>query len=227
MSKVSKESASKVSDFGVAEDRTEEFDGYTVNFVSIRQDYDLAPMLKGLPDDRPSRALYVVVSGPPGSGKTTLATGIARQLSLPLMAKDLIKETLMSTLAVPDIATSRMIGQAAVEVMYAVAATSSGGAVLEANFHRSVARADIQALPGLIVEVFCRCDREVALTRYRERSEQRHPGHFDQFRADDELWNHELTTPVAGGWAVLEVNTNLPLETSGVVRDIRMLVGSR
>ncbi len=52
MSKVSKESATKVSDFGIAEDRTEEFDGYTVNFVSIRQDSDLAPMLKGLPDDR-------------------------------------------------------------------------------------------------------------------------------------------------------------------------------
>jgi hypothetical protein len=52
MSKVSRETASKVNDMGVAEDRTEEFDGYTVNFVSIRQDADLAPMLKGLPDDR-------------------------------------------------------------------------------------------------------------------------------------------------------------------------------
>ena len=52
MSKVSKESASKVSDMGRAEDRTEEFDGYTVNFVTLRQDADLAPMLKGLPDDR-------------------------------------------------------------------------------------------------------------------------------------------------------------------------------
>ena len=52
MSKVSRETASKVNDMGVAEDRTEEFDGYTVNFVAIRQDADLAPMLKGLPDDR-------------------------------------------------------------------------------------------------------------------------------------------------------------------------------
>ena len=51
MPKVSRESASKVQDFGVAEDRTEEFDGYTVNFVTIRQDHDLAPMLKGLPGD--------------------------------------------------------------------------------------------------------------------------------------------------------------------------------
>jgi hypothetical protein len=51
MPKVSKESASKVAQHGPAEDRTEELDGYTVNFVSITQDMDLAPMLKGLPDD--------------------------------------------------------------------------------------------------------------------------------------------------------------------------------
>jgi len=52
MPKVSKESATDIRDFGLAEDRTEEFGGYTVNFVTIRQDHDLAPFLKGLPGDR-------------------------------------------------------------------------------------------------------------------------------------------------------------------------------
>ena len=45
MPKASKESVTEVKDFGVAEDRTGDLDGYTVNFVSIRQDLDLAPML--------------------------------------------------------------------------------------------------------------------------------------------------------------------------------------
>ena len=125
-----------------------------------------------------SRPLYVVVSGPPGSGKTTLAAGIAKEMRLPLIEKDLIKETLMSLLTVPDVEMSKKVGQAAVEVMYAVASTSPEGAVLEASFHRSAPRSGIQALPGHIVEVFCRCDREVALARYRDRSEQRHPGQF-------------------------------------------------
>jgi len=49
MAKTSKDSASQVRDLGVAEDRTEELGGYTVNFVSIRQDQDLAPILSGLP----------------------------------------------------------------------------------------------------------------------------------------------------------------------------------
>jgi hypothetical protein len=49
MPKVSKNSATDVKDFGVAEDRSADLDGYTVNFVSIRETHDLAPMLKGLP----------------------------------------------------------------------------------------------------------------------------------------------------------------------------------
>ena len=52
MPKVSRESASQVRDFEVAEDRSEELDGYSVSFVSIRQTHDLAAMLKGLPGDR-------------------------------------------------------------------------------------------------------------------------------------------------------------------------------
>ncbi len=51
MAKASQESASQVQDFGMAVDRAEELLGYTVEFVSIRQTHDLAPLLKGLPDD--------------------------------------------------------------------------------------------------------------------------------------------------------------------------------
>jgi hypothetical protein len=36
----------------VVEDRHEDIDGYTVNFVSFRQDVDGAPLLAGLPGDR-------------------------------------------------------------------------------------------------------------------------------------------------------------------------------
>ena len=49
MPKVSKDTASQFDDFGLAEDRHEDLEGYTVNFVTIRQTHDLAPVLKGLP----------------------------------------------------------------------------------------------------------------------------------------------------------------------------------
>src|SRR5882724_5689578 len=51
MSKVSRESAPEIVDYGPAEDRGDRFDGQTVNFTSIREDSDLAPLLKGLPGD--------------------------------------------------------------------------------------------------------------------------------------------------------------------------------
>ena len=52
MPKVSKTTATHADDFGVAEDHSEDLDGYTVNFVTIRQDHDLGPMLAALPDGR-------------------------------------------------------------------------------------------------------------------------------------------------------------------------------
>ena len=156
----------------------------------------------------------------------TYIRSLAHEMGLPLLAKDLIKETLMSVLTVSDVAASREIGQAAIEVVYAVARASSTGAILEANFHRSASLGGLQGLPGPVVEVFCRCDREIALARYRERSERRHPGHFDLQRTDDELWNDEVTTPVAGGWAVLEIDTTQHVNISAVVRGIEVALGS-
>lgn len=50
MPKTSRETA-QVENRGPAEDRHADLDGYTVDFVSIREDTDLAPMLKGLPGD--------------------------------------------------------------------------------------------------------------------------------------------------------------------------------
>ena len=52
MPKVSKDSAAQVQDHGIVEDRSSDLDGYTVNFVTFRQEIDHAPLLHGLPGDR-------------------------------------------------------------------------------------------------------------------------------------------------------------------------------
>src|SRR3954471_11785017 len=49
MAKASTATAGKVADYGVAVDRSSELEGYTVNFVSITQSHDLAPVLASLP----------------------------------------------------------------------------------------------------------------------------------------------------------------------------------
>jgi predicted kinase len=168
-----------------------------------------------------ARQLFVVVSGPPASGKSTLAPALAGELRLPLVAKDTIKDALMAVLPVPDVGTSRQLGRAAVAAMLAVAAESPRGAVIESNFYRSRAAADLRRLPGRVVEVFCRVDREVARTRYAARAGSRHAGHFDSVRSAEELWNDEVSEPVAGGWPVLEVDTTKPPDVAEVAAFIR------
>ena len=49
MAKASKETTPIRMDFELAEDRACELEDYTVNFVTIRRDHDLAPMLASLP----------------------------------------------------------------------------------------------------------------------------------------------------------------------------------
>ena len=51
MPKVSKDGATQGGDHGPVVDRSEELGGYTVNFLTFRQDIDHTPILKGLPDD--------------------------------------------------------------------------------------------------------------------------------------------------------------------------------
>jgi hypothetical protein len=140
------------------------------------------------------------------------------------MAKDTIKDALMSVLPVPDVDASRQIGRAAVAAMLDVAAESPVGAVIESNFYRSVAVESLRRLPGVLVEIFCRCDQAVAYARYQARAGTRHAGHFDGVRAIEDLWNDEVAEPVAGGWPVLEVDTNAPVDAAGVLAFIRAAI---
>jgi hypothetical protein len=52
MARTSSASAENVKDYGIAEDRSQELDGYTISFVTIREDHDLTPILATLPTGR-------------------------------------------------------------------------------------------------------------------------------------------------------------------------------
>ena len=65
MPKVSKDSATQGGEFGPVTDRSDQLDGYTVNFVTFHEDIDATPLLKGAPDDRCQCAHwgYIVTGG--------------------------------------------------------------------------------------------------------------------------------------------------------------------
>jgi predicted kinase len=131
--------------------------------------------------------LLVLVHGPPGSGKTTVARSLAAELGLPLFAKDDVKEALYESLGTGDADWSRCLGGAAYELLFlaAQAELAAGKSlVLEANFVADAHEARLSALPAhRAVQVYCDAREELLLERYLARD--RHPGHLDRERFDE------------------------------------------
>ncbi|MFB6609018.1 hypothetical protein ACFCVO_01745 [Agromyces sp. NPDC056379] len=71
----------------------------------------------------------IVVNGIPGAGKTTLTGPLARELAVPLVAKDAIKEALSEAINVP-LPTSQL-GAVAAESAWATAGMLSGTVIVE------------------------------------------------------------------------------------------------
>jgi predicted kinase len=112
--------------------------------------------------------VLVLVTGPPASGKTTLAVPLAATLGLPLIGKDLIKEALFDALGTGDRAWSRRLGRTSYEVLYAVAGALPA-AVLDANLGpEAIPR--LHALDAHLIEVFCRCPAAEVERRFASRA---------------------------------------------------------
>lgn len=163
----------------------------------------------------------MLVAGPPGSGKSSLAAPLATELLLPLLAKDEIKEALMGVLGPPaTVEDSRRLGRAAVMAMLALA-KSAPGAVLDSTFYPYTVP-HLEQLPGTLVELRCRIPREVAEARYRARSATRHSAHLDDERPPDELWNEHHLTPLGLG-PVIDVDTTRTVDVGRLAARVRAL----
>ncbi len=170
----------------------------------------------------PPRRLFVLVAGPPAVGKSRLATPLAAELGLAVIARDAIKEALMEALGRPSsVEESRTLGRSAVLAMLAVAG-SSPGAVLDSTFYDYTIPL-IRALPGALVEVRCVAPREVAEARYIARTGTRDPGYFDAHRPFAELWDAHLA-PLGVG-PVLEVDTSRDVDVRALAAQVRARAG--
>ncbi len=164
----------------------------------------------------------ILVSGPPASGKTTLARPLAQSLGFALLTKDDIKESLFTSLhgRPGSLSDSRRMGDAAIDLLWSLA-PHCPQVVLEANFRTqdSAQRAKLLALPAQVVEVHCRLPLEEAARRFslRARTDRHHPAHMLRHISLDQL--SEYAEPF-GISPVIEVDTTQPIDIPALARKV-------
>ena len=132
---------------------------------------------------------FVIVTGLPGAGKSTVGAALARHLQLPMLDKDDFLDDLLKHSTDPR-AERSTLSRTADEAFIESARRLQSGVLV--SFWRRPELSDtsgtptewLEDLPNP-VEVWCRCLPDVAVRRFLAR--RRHPGHGDDSRHVEEL----------------------------------------
>lgn len=164
----------------------------------------------------------VLLNGIPGAGKTTLAEPLGRELSIPVVRKDAIKEGLADV--IPARLPTRSLGALSVETMWAIVGMLDEPVLVECFW--ATGRDEGFLTEGLRVggvevgiEIWCTVATELARERVVTRA--RHHAHQDGERSL-EGWD-ELTRsarPISR-FPVIEVDTSGPVDVPALAAEIR------
>ncbi len=132
-----------------------------------------------------TQRLVIIVTGLPGTGKTSLAERLATDLELAFVYKDGIKERLFETLGWGEPEWSAKLSVASQELLYYFAESqlkASRSFIIESNFKPEIDTARFQALQKIYhflpVQLHLFGQGEVLFQRVIDRT--RHPGHVEQ-----------------------------------------------
>jgi predicted kinase len=161
-----------------------------------------------------SNTVLILIAGPPGTGKTTLAERISEKFRLPLIYKDSIKETLFDSLGTGDREWSRKLGISSYRLLFYLLESLlkvGNSTIVESNFRPDDSKKFIELQEKYAfksLQVFCTTSADIILQRYRKRSESggRHPGHLD-----DVVYRELEEELLRGGYRPLDINGDLVL----------------
>ena len=171
---------------------------------------------------------FIVVSGLPGSGKSTLGKDLASALGLNLLDKDAILERLFDSRGTGGAEWRRALSRESDRILQADAAVSNG-AVLVSHWRlpgmplASGTPANwLLKLSARLVNVHCQCETEIAIERFLRR--KRHPGHLDSERSEAEIRESIRDAANLGRLDIgprIAVDTSQPPDLNLVLKEIR------
>ena len=131
----------------------------------------------------------IIVTGAPGTGKTTLSKKLSERYSIPLVAKDEIKELLFDSLGIGDRQWSLQLSKASYNLLFNFIAKlhmTNNPFIVEGNFYNGEATQNfLKPKPNTdfkVLQIQCYTEPETLYERYkaRDNSCERHQGHIHQ-----------------------------------------------
>jgi predicted kinase len=138
--------------------------------------------------------MLVVITGHPGSGKTTLAKTLADKYTTVFISKDALKERIFDGLGTGDKEWSLKVSGVAHRIMDDIVRQelSAGHSVIvESNFKPEIDSERFSAIAkeqdADCVQILCRADGDVLFERWNRRiaTGERHEGHVEAISLDD------------------------------------------
>ena len=134
------------------------------------------------------RNVLIIITGMPGTGKTTLGKELSAKYKIPFISKDALKDRMFDTLGWSDKAWSLKVSAAAHRIMDDMVAQeleAGHSVIVESNFKPEIDSMRFRNIQGKyqcrIVQVLCWAEGETVFRRFMARlgTEARHAGHVE------------------------------------------------